>query len=729
MQKRQTAAGRHILAGTAIRALAVAVLASVAGVSALAAASPGEIEARFEVNVGQANPSVRFLSRGRGHTLFLTDREAWLVLRPRGGRAVETLRMRLPSARFEAPPAGAGLLPGATNYFLGRDPKRWRMGVNAYGGVRYADVYPGIDVVFHGRHGSLEYDFEIAPGSDPGTIAVAFEGPRNLGLDADGNLILETAAGRIVQKRPVAYQESGARRRPVSVAYAIDASSRVRFALGPYDPTRRLIIDPVLGYASYLGGALDDNGRAVAVDAAGSLYVAGQTDSLDFPVTAGAAQSANAGGTDVFVAKIGPAGGPLAFATYLGGSSADVGNGVALGPGGTVFVAGETASADFPVTPGAFQTASPGPRAGFVAKLDAAGGALVYSTYLGGSLTARCNAIAVDSSGQAYVVGRTDSPNFPTTAGVDFPAYLGAFDGFVTKLNAAGSGPVYSTYLGGGGNDALFGVALGPGDTACVAGGSDSPDYPTTPSAYQSVVQDTDPVVTKLDPNAASLLYSTFLGGASDMERANAFAVAPGGVVCVSGFTPSADFPVKNAAQSVKGAAVDAWIARFDPGASGDASLVYSTFFGGDGSDRGNGIAADAAGNAWVVGQADDPANFPVLDPVQPTFGGGPSDGFGARLSPSGALEFSTFLGGAADDFANAVTTRGSDAFVTGGTLSADFPTVAPLQAASAGATDAFFVRIRPSPALAPVPALSAAALGLLAAGLALLGIVLARRS
>jgi hypothetical protein len=704
-------------------------LYALGGAGARARALPGTIGARFEPNVGQADARVRFVSRGRGHALFLTDDGAVLVLRPAAGADAATIRMTLPGACMTEP-AGVGELPGRSNYFLGPDPRTWRSGVAAYGSVRYADVYPGVDLVYYGRKGSLEYDFRIAPGSDPGRITLAFEGVRALSVDREGNLLLETSAGRIVQRRPVAYQENGGVRIPVRAEYVVEGGSRARFALGTHDPALALTIDPVLSYSSYLGGALDDSGLAVAVDAAGNTYLAGQTDSLDFPVTPGAARSANAGGTDVFVAKVGPSGSTLEFATYVGGSSSDVGNGIALGPGGTVFVAGETTSADFPTTAGALQSAIPGRRAGFVAKLSASGGALVFSTYLGGSSTARCSAIAVDASGEAYVTGRTDSADFPTTAGVVFPVYRGGqFDAYVSKLNEAGSGLVYSTFLGGGGNDALFGIALGPGDTACVAGGSDSPDYPTTASAYQLVVRETDPVVTKLDANGASLMYSTFLGGGLDMERADAIAVDPAGYICVTGFTPSADFPTKNAAQPVKGAGIDAWAARLNPNGFGPASLVYSTFIGGDGNDRGNGVSVDAAGSAWVVGQTNSGGNFPLLDPIQAAYGGGTNDGFVTRLSSSGAFEFSTLLGGSGSDQGNAVAVLGADTFVTGATDSSDFPTVAALQSVNGGGSDAFFARIRGSLAASAVPALAPALLAALAAGLALAGTLLLRRN
>lgn len=707
----------------------VGVLVSTAAAGARAAVLPEALGARFEPNVGQADARVRFVSRGSRHTLFLTDAGAGIVLRsPRDG-STETILMTLPGATFARGPEGEDELPGRSNYFLGSDPRRWKSGVAAYGRVRYPAVYPGIDLVYYGRQGSLEYDFVVAPGADPARITLAFEGVRRVSVDPEGSLVLETAAGRVAQKRPLAYQERGGARIPVSAAYVVDGRL-ARLALGAHDPALPLTIDPVLSYSSYLGGSADDAGLAVAVDAAGNTYFSGQTDSLDFPVTAGAAQPAIGGGTDAFVAKVGPAGSPLLFATYLGGSSSDVGNAVAVGPGATVYVAGETASSDFPTTPGAFQAAMPGRRAGFVTKLDASGQALVYSTYLGGTATARCSALAVNAAGEAYVDGRTDSTDLPTTPGALFPTYRGGqFDAYVSKLNAGGTALVFSTFLGGSGNDALFGIALGPGNTVCVAGGSDSDDYPTTPSAFQTAVQDTDPVITKLDAAGASLLYSTFLGGSSDMERANGIAVDPAGFLVATGFTPSADFPTKNAAQPVKRGGNDAWVARFNPSASGNASLVYATFLGGDGNDRANAVAVDAAGNAWVGGQTTDAANFPLVGAIQSTYGGGANDAFVTRISPAGAFDFSSLLGGSGDDRGNAVAALGTDAVLAGATDSTDFPTVAPLQAANGGAQDVFFARVHGAAVTAAVPALSPAILAALAAALALAGTLLARRA
>jgi hypothetical protein len=718
---------KHTRAGVVAAAAAFALL--LPGSGALAA-SVEPLGVRFEENAGQTDPRVRFVARGGGQTLFLTDREAVVAFRRGASGSPGFVRISLAGAESSARPEGEGRLPGTVNYLLGRSGETRLKNVACYGRVRYAAVYPGVDLVYHGGQGALEYDFRVAPGADPGRIALSFDGARAIRVDANGDLVLSTAAGEVVQRRPVAYQELEGVRQPVEVGYTADGA-RIRFSVGPYDADRPLVIDPVLAMSSYLGGSLADSGTAVAVDSAGNWYVAGQTASLDFPVTAGAAQPLPGGGSDAFVARIDPSGTSLMFATYIGGSSSDVANGVAVDAAGNVYVAGETASADFPTTAGAVQTALFGRSSGFVTKLDPSGSTLLYSTYFGGSSTARCDAIAVDGTGAAYVVGRTDSTDLPTTPGVLYPTYRGGqFDAYLAKLDPSGAALAWSTFVGGNDKDALFGVALGPGNTVCVAGGSDSPDYPTTASAYQGVVQDTDPVVTKFGANATQLLYSTYLGGSLDRERANAIAADASGFLYVTGFTPSADFPVVHAAQAVKGAGYDGWAARLDPNASGAASLVYSTFLGGAGDDRGDGIAVDGAGNAYIVGSATDGAGFPLVDPVQAAYGGGASDAFAVRLSPTGAFLYSTFLGGSGADQARGVVAAGNTAFFAGATDSTNFPTVSPLQAVNGGGSDAFFARIQAAAAPgAAVPTLSPRLLLLFGAALAVAGGLLLRRA
>ncbi len=392
----------------------------------------GELPLRFEANRGQAGPAAKFLARGSGYTLFLAETGAVLRLRgadAAGGEAESTsgaggaarreatLRFRLEGANRSPKISGVGELPGKSNYLVGGDARRWRTGVPAFERVRYESVYPGIDALYYGRQGQLEYDFNLAPGANPSRIRLAFDGARRMRIDEGGDLVITTGVGDVRQQRPVAYQERDGARTEVAARYRIDARGRVSFELGDYDRTRALVIDPVLVYSSYLGGIDADQGLSVAVDAAGSAYVVGTTVSTDFHVTGGL-QPSKSGFTDAFVLKLSPDGKSLVYATYLGGNGDDFANAVAVDSDGNAYVGGFTGSGGFPTTPGSFQETKDGLIDGFVAKLNSTGTALVYSTHIGGQGAEQVSSITVDAAGAAYVVGRTESSHFTRVPGV-----------------------------------------------------------------------------------------------------------------------------------------------------------------------------------------------------------------------------------------------------------------------------------------------------------------------
>ena len=347
------------------------------------------------------------------------------------------LAMKLIGSNPPASIAGVDELPGKTNYFIGNNPGKWRTNIANYAEVRYAGVYPGVDLVYYGHQGQLEYDFAVAPGADPKAIRLALDGRNSvaspdssllrgssLRLATNGDLVMRIAGGEVRFHKPVVYQpadsNTGTGRLAVECHYRLTGRRQVMFEVASYDRARPLIIDPTLSYSTYLGGTGDDEGTAVAVDAGGNAYVTGLTASVDFPITAGAFQTTYANNTDAFVSKLDPTGSVLVYSTYLGGSNSDFGESIAVGISGQAFVAGQTASTDFPATPGAFQTKCAGtcgtktPDA-FVTELNPTGSALVYSTYLGGTGFDQANGIALDSGGDAYVVGWTASTDFPTT--------------------------------------------------------------------------------------------------------------------------------------------------------------------------------------------------------------------------------------------------------------------------------------------------------------------------
>src|SRR3989454_424664 len=359
-------------------------------------AAYGKLPLSFEANQGQTEPQVKFLSRGRGYTLFLTHTEAVLTLtkadahakRQISGdatlvepekRAGTVLRMKFVGANPAPAVAGVGELPGKSNYFVGNDPKKWRANVPTYAKVRYQDLYPGIDVVYYGNQQQLEHDFVISPGADPKVITLAFEGVDGVAIDAQGDLVLQADGGEVRLRKPVVYQELRGQRAVIPTRYVIKAERQVAFEVAAYDATKPLIIDPVLAYSTYLGGSGGDQGFGIAADAVGNAYVTGFTGSTNFPTTAGAF---GGGGVDAFVTKLSPTG-ALVYSTYLGGSGGDEGRGIAVDVAGNAYVTGSTGSTDFPTTAGAVRTTNSGVVGAFVAKLDPASSPLLSTPLRG----------------------------------------------------------------------------------------------------------------------------------------------------------------------------------------------------------------------------------------------------------------------------------------------------------------------------------------------------------
>src|SRR3989475_3979252 len=673
----------------------------------------GKLPLIFEANQGQTDPQVKFLSRGSGYTLFLTPTEAVLALREgasarnvvdgspaakreRGQPLQGTvLRMKLLGANPTPRVTGVEELRGRSNYFIGNDPAKWRANVPTYAKVEYRDVYPGVNLVYYGNQRQLEFDFIVAPGADPQRIRLGVEGAERLDLDAQGDLVVHTGGAQVRLQQPHVYQmAANGVRQEIESRYVLNDHHEVEIWVAAYDTHKPLVIDPTLAYSTYLGGTGFDEGFGIAVDSLGQAYVTGVTASLDFPTTAGAFQSSSAGSEDAFVTKLNPTGAVLVYSTYLGGTNSDVGLGIAVDSLGQAYVTGETFSADFPTTAGAFQPSSPGGFSdAFVTKLNPTGAALAYSTYLGGTDFDEGFGIAVDTLGQAYVTGVISSLDFPMTAGVFQPRFAGgSLDAFVTKLNPTGAALAYSTYLGGTGDENGFGIAVDATGNAYVTGLTNSNlDFPTTARAVQrsSAGGISDAFVTKLNAAGAALVYSTYLGGTGD-ENGFGIAVDATGNAYVTGITFSPDFPTTARAFQPSSPGGDAFVTKLNP--SG-AALVYSTYLGGTGSDLGFGIAVDSFGNAYVTGQTFS-SDFPTTEGAfQTTFGGGGGfDAFLTKVNPAGAaLVYSTYLGGTSDDSGLGIAVDSfGNAYVTGFTGSLDFPTLGAFQTTSGDGAHAF---------------------------------------
>jgi hypothetical protein len=654
----------------------------------------GKLPLSFEKNQGQTDASVRFLAHGQGYTLFLTESEA-VVASKKG----PPLRMKFLGGNRTPEVTGVEEMAGKSNYFVGNDPAKWQTNVPAYAKVRYKDLYPGIDLVYYGNQHQLEYDLVVAPGADPGKIGIEVKAAHKLALSEAGDLVATMSGGEIRWHKPVVYQEKDGVKREIAAKYVMRGKNSVGFELAEYDRKRTLIFDPVLDYSTYLGGSGQDNAYGLALDSSGSAYVAGFTTSSNFPIV-NALQSTYAGSECGFVAKLNPAGSALIYSTYICGSSGqDSASGIAVDNAGAAYVGGFTKSTDFPTVNPLQATYGGGYSDAFVAKLSPSGSSLVYSTYLGGSAWDTAGRpLAVDNSGAVYVAGSTGSTDFPTKNAFQ-PAYGGGDgDAFVAKISPSGSALIYSTYLGGSGDELGGAIALDSSGNAYVTGSTTSTDFPLLhpfQGHYTGNGNGGNAFVAKLNPSGSALVYGTYLGG-TQADGAGAIAVDSSGSAYVAGSTSSQDFPLKNPFQSVIVGGFHAFVTKFSP--AGD-SLVYSTYLGGSGIDAAGSIAIDNSGNAYLTGSTTS-RDFPTSNPIQPNLAcQSPNcfNAFVAELNPSGeGLVYSSYLGGSGADNGTAIAIDSSGrVYVTGYTVSPDFPTTSvSFQPIFGGAQDGFITKM-----------------------------------
>ena len=708
-------------------------------------ATYGKVPLQFEENRAQPDKAVRFLAHGPGYNLYLTSKDAVLVLAKPSEKANDepteavALRMSVVGARSTAAVAGVDELPGKANYFIGNDHSQWRTNVPTYAKVRYSGVYPGIDLVYYGQQRQLEYDFVVAPGADPDQITLGFTGANDIEIDAQGDLVLHTAAGEVRQHKPIVYQETDGIRRQIEGRYVRNGETGVGFKVAEYDRARPLVIDPVLVYSTYLGGSDRESAAGIALDNDGNVYVTGVTQSSDFPTTPGAIRSPGASYT-VYVSKLNPTGSAVVYSAYFGGivspayGEVNVASGIAVDSDHNVYVTGGTNSPTFPTTEGALRRDPAGGTDAYVTKLDANGSALVYSTFLGGSANDWANAIALDGNRNAYVMGRTTSIDFPTTAGAFQTSLLDPHpDAFVTKLDPSGGKLVYSTFLGSGLSEAGAGIAVDASGEAYVVNSTLAPYFPTTAGAFQTELRGyVDAFVTKLNATGSALVYSTYLGGAhaavgNAMSQGTAISIDSSGHAYVTGGTSSSDFPVTPGAFQMHNAGrlgatgnFDAFVTKLDPSGS---SLVYSTYLGGADDEGGTAIAVDVDGNVFVAGSTNS-TDFPISRDTCPPGLQGATDAFVTMLDPHGlAVVYSTYLGGSAVDVGNAIAVdSGGNAYVAGVTgpnvpplpcpqCTDDFPTTphAFQRHYGGGQRDAFVVKIAEPVLPLPHPATSTA--------------------
>ncbi len=655
----------------------------------------------FIENQGQAPDDVKFHVAAAGHTISFTP--DGLVLRTTQEKEDNpvTAEVRMDFAGTASDPVISGLdqLPGTANFFIGNDASKWQEKVPTFASVRYNQLYPGIDLVYKGTEGVLKREFVVAPGAEPGRIAIEYTGIDSLALADDGSLLITTPLGVLTDEAPVAYQVIDGIQTTVQASYYLLDKSTVGFNVGEYNPAYPLVIDPTLIYSTYLGGGGTgyEYGYGIAVDGQKAIYVTGSTASSSFP-TKNPIYPSNAGSDDIFITKINPSGTALDYSTYIGTSQSDYGYAIAIDGDGNAYVTGMSNNITvFPrINPVpdlvAYGTGSTTNQGAYFLKLNPTGSAILFSSTWGASGSNTCGkGIAVDQMHHIYIGGYATAPDgipmvYPIQGSIN-----GNVDGFVLKIAPDGLSVLNSTFFGGTAADYISGIAVDPAGNVYITGDTVSTvNFPLI-NPIQSFGGVRDAFVAKINSDWSSLAYSTYLGG-TGTDLGSAIAVDPSGAVYLCGVA-GAGFPLVNPAQGTLSGTADNFVTKINPAGT---ALVYSTYWGSSGSDSGfKGIAADASGNAYVTGSVA-ALNGPIVNPIQ-SWGGGSSDNIVMKLGPTGTIIYATPLGGNGLETGYAITADDlGNAYVLGNTASTNFPLKNPVQGIFGGGRDVYVAVISP---------------------------------
>lgn len=659
----------------------------------------------FIQNNGQFEDEVSYQARSTDQVITVFDEGLEFSQSP----GDSSVFMLLDNSNPEKKIIGLNPLDGTANFYYGTDPSAWVTGATLTSGVKYEQVYPGIDLEVTGTEGVLKSEFTLEAGADPYQIVLVYQGQTGISIDEEtGDLVIETPSRQMRDEAPFAFQEIDGVIVEVPCSYVLSDDGTVTFAVGSYDTTLPLVIDPVMRYSLYFGGEGRDQGNSIAVDDKGYAYFVGtswsdhlkyfknqktQTAELSAKGLApGSVQPYFGGGEkDAFIIKIDPDGTNLVYITYLGGAGTDEGTGLVIDDEGYAYVVGGTNSVDFPVK-NAYRNAIAGKYDAWIAKIAPSGDELVFSTYLGGEADDFAYAVAIDKEKNVFVTGQTQSWNFPVVNRYQLSPFGGLSDAFITKLNSDGNAIVYSNFIGGSAYDAGSAIAVDENGYACILGQTESPNFPVIKPYQDKLKGSFDAFVTKFDPEGKyPAMYSTYLGG-SGWEDGRGVISLPDGSLTVVGITKSSDFPTVNPIQSQLKGLQDGFITTLTPDGS---ALSQSTYFGGSLIDSIFGVARDGKGNIYTVGTTNSP-DLPVVRAYQSKHAGS-SDVMIAKFTPDiSATSYVTYLGGANIDEgrAIAVTTEG-DAYLTGYTQSKNFPKVWPYQQNFGdGDRDAFVVAL-----------------------------------
>ncbi|KAB2835989.1 MAG: hypothetical protein F9K48_03025, partial [Candidatus Brocadia sp.] len=663
-----------------------------------------KVQVPFIANNGQVDERVLFYAPTFGGTIFVKKDGEIVYSLPEGRHGSEGIKDRkgkqtqnhlmqdtrgiaikeqLVGGKIDEIKGGAKSV-ATVNYFTGNDSSKWQSNISTYEIVEMGEVYEGIELRLKAYGNNVEKVFTVKPDANHETIRIRLEGAQGLTVNKAGELLAETELGAVKFTKPVAYQEIEGKRVDVVVEYNLinpqsaihNPKSEYGFKVAGYDRTKDLIIDPLLA-STYLGGPYEDRGKSIAVDAAGNVFVAGETLSSEFPSTPGAYRTSRKGNTDVFVSKFNSGLTNLLASTFLGGAlNHERICSIATDAGGNVYVAGATYSTDFPVTRGTYDATGNGRWDIFASKFNNGLTNLLASTFLGGNNDDYGYSIAIDADGNVYLTGETLSSNFPTTPGAYDTSYNGGYyDAFVSKFNSGLTSLVASTFLGGGSGDYGRAITVDGAGNVFVTGNTCPKDFPATPGAYDTSYNggNDDVFVSKLSNGLTNLLASTFLGGYSN-DHAAAIVIDTGGNVYVTGETVSPNFPTTDGAYATtyRRGTKDVFVSKLNNQLT---SLSASTLLGGDAHDYGKGIVIDAGGNVYVAGNTSS-TDFPATPGAYDTTPNGSSDVFVSKFNSGLAnLLMSTFQGGSRPDFGSSIAISAEGyVYVTGETLSPDFP-------------------------------------------------------
>ena len=670
----------------------------------------------FVPNSGQIAAPVQFESHGTNEKYFFYPEGITIVL-PTNNQSSSIVRLVFDNANTSLAIKGENPLLGGVNYFTGSDPSQWHTNLPTFSDIVYPSIYPNIDLRYESHQGFLKGTYILKPGANPEQIRWKYEGANDIRIEpATGNLLVslpqlddENAPFQMIEYVPIAFQSINGRKISVEAHFDISTDDSIGFVVGNYNPNYPLLIDPTLGFSTYIGGSNFDESHDIAVDANGNVYITGSTSSTDFP-TQNAMNSQNEGVKDVFVTKLNEKG-EILFSTYLGGDNVDAGFGIAVDSSENIYVTGTagivTVGVNFPTTAEAYDQTDSAPVNAFVTKLSPDGSQMLYSTFIDGTNgpIVTGEGIAVDSTGSAYIVGETRVTNFPTKNAFQSTHGGGLNDAFIAKLNPNGNDLVYASFLGGDGQDTNFEnranirVAVDTDGSAYITSLTNSSNFPTTEDAFDRTRDGlTDGYIAKVNPSGNALIYATLLGGSGAYEAATDITVNNRGEAYVTGYTTSSDFPTKNPFQANLSGGGDIFITQLNE--TGGA-LVYATYLGGSVGDNGFGIRLDASENIYITGRTNS-INFPLRNPTQSEYGGSGGDAFVAMLNPSGSqLIYSTFLGGSGNEEGRSIAIdQDGNTYITGETRSTDLPLENPFQSQFGGSSDVFVTKVIPNKSL-----------------------------